>query len=153
MTGVTVSGFNAALEAFEWLRWGYGQDVAWVVGVGAEYGAYLEFGTSKMPPYPYLFPAARDVMRRDFLTLEAQAHSKTQPIPWLVQEVALAIEGQAKRNVTAPGGDRSPGTHPDHPQVDTGNLRSSIEAAPVGEFGPGGRFPSPSGQVSLGRFR
>ena len=27
------------------------------IGTNVYYGKYLEFGTSKMPPYPWLFPA------------------------------------------------------------------------------------------------
>jgi HK97 gp10 family phage protein len=29
-----------------------------LVGTNVFYGSYLEFGTSRMPPYPWLFPAA-----------------------------------------------------------------------------------------------
>ena len=32
-------------------------EISVVVGTKLPYGAYLEFGTSKMPPYPWLFPA------------------------------------------------------------------------------------------------
>lgn len=32
-------------------------EIAVVVGTKLPYGAHLEFGTSKMPPYPWLFPA------------------------------------------------------------------------------------------------
>ncbi len=28
-----------------------------VIGTNVKYGAYLEHGTSRMPPYPWLFPA------------------------------------------------------------------------------------------------
>lgn len=35
------------------------------VGVGAEYGPHLEFGTSSMEPRPFMVPAAESV-RRDF---------------------------------------------------------------------------------------
>jgi len=30
------------------------------VGTNVEYGKYLEFGTSRMPPYPWLFPAVEE---------------------------------------------------------------------------------------------
>jgi len=33
------------------------------IGTNVEYGKFLEFGTSKMPPYPWLFPAVE--MQRD----------------------------------------------------------------------------------------
>ena len=30
------------------------------IGTNTVYGKYLEFGTSKMPPYPWLFPAVEE---------------------------------------------------------------------------------------------
>lgn len=137
--GLRLNGMRAALDAFRDVRDGYGAEAKWVVGVGVEYGAYLEFGTSRMQPYPFLFPAARDVWRRSFDPLEQRAHSQPNPTEWLVQELALAIENQAKVNADAANeafsGQRSPGTHPGHPQIQTSSLVGSIEASPAGSFG------------------
>lgn len=137
-TGLTLHGMDQTLDAFRRVREGYGDDSKWVVGVGVEYGAFLEFGTSRMQAYPFLFPAARDVMRRQFDDLEQRAHDQEKPTEWLVQELALAIENQAKVNADANqeqfAGQRSPGTHPSHPAIDFGFLVDSIEAAPAGAF-------------------
>ena len=110
--GMSVVGVSQAIDSLNAVKSGFTGDVAYVVGVGAEYGAYVEFGTSKMEAQPYLFPAARTVVNTEFSQLEAQATT----VGDLVRMVALAIEREAKRN--AP--------------VDTGNLQNSIEAFPVG---------------------
>ena len=34
-----------------------GNEIVAEIGTNVEYGKYLEFGTSRMPPYPWLFPA------------------------------------------------------------------------------------------------
>jgi HK97 gp10 family phage protein len=39
-----------------------GNSVQGIVGAGAFYSPYLEYGTSKMPPYPYLRPAVEAKM-------------------------------------------------------------------------------------------
>lgn len=109
---VNVHGVEDAIDDLVTIRQGWGTDSRWIVGVGAEYGAYVEFGTARMAAQPYLFPAVQKVMRSDFKRLENRANSMED----LVALVALAIESEAKR--------RAP--------VDTGFLRSSIEAAPAG---------------------
>jgi len=35
-------------------------EIAVLVGTKLAYGLYLEFGTSRMPPYPWLFPACEE---------------------------------------------------------------------------------------------
>ena len=106
-----VRGVTSAIAALEAFREGWTEDSRWMVGVGVNYGAYVEFGTSRMAAQPYLFPAARTVMRSQFPTIAAQASSLDE----CVEATALAIEAEAKRN--AP--------------VDTGNLRASIRAFPA----------------------
>lgn len=110
--GMSAVGISGAIDAVQAVKSGYTGEAAYVVGVGAEYGAYVEFGTSKMEAQPYLFPAARHVMNVEYEQIEAQATS----IDDLVRSLALAIEKEAKR--------RAP--------VDTGNLQNSIEAFPAG---------------------
>lgn len=111
MGAIKTRGFNSALDSLRVLREGWGTDSRWIVGVGAEYGAYVEFGTSRMRAQPYLFPAARKVMRTEFAAIGRRAST----LPQVVELTAHAIEAEAKR--------RAP--------VDTGNLQNSIEAVPA----------------------
>lgn len=39
-----------------------GDDLTAIVAVGAEYGVYVELGTTRSPAQPYLLPAARKVL-------------------------------------------------------------------------------------------
>lgn len=109
---MSITGVRESIRAIETIKEGWTSSSAWIVGVGAEYGAYVEFGTSQMEAQPYLLPAARYVLRTKFDELEAQAETLDD----LVELLAIEIEAEAKR--------RAP--------VDTGNLRSSIEAFPAG---------------------
>ncbi len=44
-----------------------------------------------------------------------------------VEAIATAIQAQVRRNANANRSGRSPGTHPDHPVVDTGNLVARVQ--------------------------
>lgn len=96
-------------------KWGLKGSDVWIVGVGAEYGAYVEFGTSRMAAQPYLVPAVLHVSRTKIPVYERKASSLNE----FVAMLALGIEREAKKN--AP--------------VDTGFLRSSIEAFPADAVG------------------
>ena len=107
-----------------------------VVGSNVEYGVYLEFGTEKMQPYPWFRPAVREFKLdpEGFIT-DNSGFSSVEEIPdadTLVKTVASALESKMEANVSAvSASDRSPGTHPDHPKRQTGNLVNSIEAVRV----------------------
>lgn len=109
--GVQVAGFHAASEAIEKVMVGYSPTTEALVGVGAEYGAYVELGTSRMRAQPYLFPAVETVMRTEFARISFEARGAANPGDFIITELARAIEEEAKRN--AP--------------VDTGFLKGSIK--------------------------
>lgn len=113
-----VNGATAVANRLRKAGKSVGDAEQWVVGVGVEYGAYVEFGTSTNRAQPYLFPAADHVMRSRFEKIEKRALNSKNPLETLTEELALEIEREAKK--------RAP--------VDTGALRASIEAAPIGKM-------------------
>lgn len=111
-------------------------DAVYVTGTNVEYGIYLEMGTEHMPPYPWFRPAVREFKANpekfiqdntDFNSIDA-----IQTADELVATVAAALQNQMENNVNAQKStDRSPGTHPEHPRRDTGNLTASIQAVRI----------------------
>jgi len=122
---LNVSGIESFREDLNDLEGDLTTDEEYVVGVGAEYGIYLEFGTRKMPPYPFFRPAIREARANPDEFVDSEA---VDSITEYIRKLAFSLEAQIKINATAETSGRSPGTDSDHPQVDTGNLRASIEA-------------------------
>jgi len=111
-------------------------DTVYIVGSNVEYGVFLEFGTEDMPPYPWFRPAIRELKANpESFILSNTDFSSIDDIDStdeLITTVAAALENQMTNNVNAQKSvDRSPGTHPEHPQRDTGNLTASIQAVRV----------------------
>lgn len=97
----------------------------WAVGTDVPYAPALEFGTVQQPPYPFLRPAVGHVM----LTQSQQIAQESNTSEELMRRLAFAVRDQAKRNARAlQTSNRSPGTHPRHPQEQSGELVESIEA-------------------------
>lgn len=129
-------GAAQTFEAFEDLRDQYADGVTFVVGTTVEYGVYLEFGTEDMPPYPWFRPAIREFKANpesfirdntDFASID-----EIESTEEMVATVAAALQNQMENNVNAQKSvDRSPGTDPEHPQRDTGNLTASILAVRI----------------------
>lgn len=115
-SAIKVNGMRQAINTLQTLKEGFSSNSGWIVGVGAHYGAYVEFGTSKMAAQPYLFPAARHVMRTEFAQIQAEAMNKSNPVEYIVESTASAIEAEATRRA---------------PVGKTGNLQGSIEAYPA----------------------
>lgn len=107
MAGMSVTGVGRAIDMFESVRIGFGQDVVYVTGTNVEYAPFVELGTSRQEAQPYLFRAARQV-NRSFDRFAAEHQSMVG----LVKRLALEIEALAKQFVP----------------VQTGNLRGSISA-------------------------
>lgn len=106
------STFDAAIDAAM-------NEPAWVVGTNVEYAVYLEHGTSRMQPYPFLGPAVEYVMANEADGIADSADS----IDGLIGGIALAIERRAKHYASS--------GVPPGPDVDTGTLKSSIRAQRV----------------------
>ena len=122
--GFNLNGFGFVLNQFEEMT--MPDEVVWVVGTDVEYAVYLEFGTSQHEPYPFLFPAAHDVM----VNQAERIFRQSTDMEGFIGRLALQIEAQAKANASAAHGSkgRSEGTHPSHPKVQSGDLKESIEA-------------------------
>jgi hypothetical protein len=88
-------------------------------GTAVNYAVYVEFGTSKMDPRPYLRPAVSEAKSdlEEFIdeNTNTTARSITSASD-LVQTVALALERRVKEIITEKG------------IIDTGTLRASIRA-------------------------
>lgn len=123
--GVNLNGLGIVLTNLELLERSVSTEEEWAVGTPVPHGLYLEVGTAKMQPYPWLGPAVRDVLKNEAPGIFEQSDDADEAI----EKVAKAVEKQAKTNVMAgEAGGRSPGTHPDHPERQTRELHDSIEA-------------------------
>jgi hypothetical protein len=152
---------SSVAVSFQTLRQDWEDPPTFVVESGAEYSVHLEFGrgpveaqdadalrfededgeiiyrtsVSGHPPYPFFKPAIREFKAtpESFIiaNTEFESINAISDVNELVQSVAFALESQMKRNATAGASDRSVGTHPDHPQVQSGNLRARIVARRV----------------------
>ena len=106
--GMLLDGFSDLKDA--------AQVQTWVVGTRVEYSVYLEFGTSRMPPYPFMRPAVEHVMSNEADAIADQADSVGE----VISGIAKAIERRAKHYATT--------GVPPGPDVQSGTLRSSIQA-------------------------
>ena len=102
-----IGGFESLIDAAD--------SGVYVVGTNVQYGLYLEFGTRRHPPYPWLRPAVEEVAEQDADDIVDNADSVEE----IVAEIALAIERRAKQ--------KTAGTD-ERPFRQTGNLSGSIEA-------------------------
>lgn len=116
-------------------------------GVGGDEAQALKFevdgetifrkSVSGHPPYPWFRPAIREFKANPetFLleTTDFDSLTDIQTTDELVASVAVGLQSRMEDNVNAqdPSRDRSPGTHPDHPQRDSGNLTASIQATRI----------------------
>lgn len=122
----------AVRESLRSLRDDWGGDAVYIVVAGVEYAVFLEYGTEDMPPYPFFRPAIREFEANpESFLLENTEFSSLDGIDSadeMVRVVSYALERQMKVNATAEAPGRSAGTHPEHPQVVSGTLRSRIQA-------------------------
>lgn len=139
--GANIVGVGRVLDLFEDIGVEWGGEALYIVGTNVEYAVHLETGTADRPAYPWVRPAIADYNRDPgaFIARNTDVSSLGDlgGLEDLVKTVAFAFERQLKINVNArndgagPSGRRSPGTNPDHPGVDTGNLINSIRAEQV----------------------
>jgi hypothetical protein len=120
---VSTSGFDALEERLNALEERVTDDATWVVGTAVEYAIYLEVGTRHMDPKPFLGPAV-DEARRDTVGF-IRRNTKTtvddiDSAEELVKTLANALERRIKLIITKKG------------LIDTGALRASVAAVPIG---------------------
>jgi len=106
------------------------------IPIETEEGTIFRQSVSGHPPYPWFGPAIREFKANpDSFVLDNTNFNSFKEIPngdTLVRAVANALENRMTDNVNAQkASDRSPGTHPDHPSRDSGNLTASISAVKI----------------------
>jgi hypothetical protein len=130
----SIVGLGSVLEGFDDLAESIGGDAVYLTGSNVTYSIHLEFGTSKMPAYSWLRPAVDEFESNPRRFVRRHAGVDVDDLDSAddaVKAVALALESRMVDNVTAAGGQGSPGTHPEHPRRQTGTLASSIKAVRV----------------------
>lgn len=150
-----LDGIERLQSQIQELENSFADDAEAIVFSKAEYSEPLEFGrgpitsngddplrfkidgewvsthrVSGHPPYPFMRPAIREFEANPetFITEHTtKAIDEIDSTEELVRTVASALETAMKENVTAQSASgRSPGTHPEHPKVQTGELRRGI---------------------------
>jgi hypothetical protein len=157
---IDIDDFNVR-ESLDDLADDWSDAGGFVVGTNVRYAVHIEFGrgpieaqdadalrfenedgdviyrtrVSGHPPYPFFRPAVRELRANPeaFILKNTQldAVDGIRSADEAVEIVARALESQIKRNATANAPNRSPGTDPEHPKVQTGNLRASVQAVRV----------------------
>lgn len=94
----------------------------YVVGTTVRYAVFLEFGTSEIPPYPFMGPAVEKVMAGEADRIANEASSAEE----VTRKIAFAIEREAKYF--------SSDNVPPGPDEQTSNLNNSIRAVPAAEL-------------------
>lgn len=120
VTTVATVGLSEVVSDFEGLKAAGTGTAVYKVGTHVEYAVHLEFGTSRMPPYPFMRPAVQDLMGSGVGDKLADHASN---VDHLVQLIAMWLESRMKHYA-------STGVPPG-PNVRTGNLKGSIRAQRV----------------------
>lgn len=133
--GASIAGVASTIARFDDIGARWGGDTAYIVGPSAEYAVSLELGSSSHPPYPFVRPAVEDYQRNPEQFVARNTETSLGSLTGmddLVRTVAYAMARQIQVNANATGssdgptGKRSPGTHPAHPQMVTGNLVGGV---------------------------
>lgn len=112
-----------AIDELDDLQERYTGGGTWVVGSAVEYAIYLEMGTRDMDPKPFLRPAlfeARQSLPQFIADNTSTTLNAIDTADELVRTVAFALERRIKQIITEKG------------LIDTGALRASVVAVPLG---------------------
>lgn len=158
---IDLDGLADVEQELESLRDRWTTNQTWSVGSDVEYAIVLEMGrgpiiadegylkfevdgetifrksVSGHPPYPWFRPAVNEFIANPdaFIAKNTELDSLTgvSSAEELLQTIAFALQSQMRANASAQSHavSRSPGTHPEHPQRDSGNLVARIQAIRV----------------------
>lgn len=158
---VDLEGVADVTQELESLKDKWTTNETWRVGSNVEYGIILEMGRGPVradsgylkfevdgetkfrksvkghPPYPWFRPAVREFIANPDVFIaknsEVSGLATANSAEGLLRLIALGLESQMTANASAKSSmvSRSPGTHPEHPQRDTGQLIGSIQAVRI----------------------
>lgn len=121
-----LEGLEETLEELDRLQERWTGGGSWVVGTAVEYSIFLEFGTSKMDPKPFMRPALHAYRANLRKAIAADTNTTLEEIDSadeLVRVIAFGLERRIKRIITSKG------------LIETGTLRASVQAVPGTDVG------------------
>lgn len=116
-----VVGLQVAVDQFkDAVKHAKGPQEYWA-GSAVEYGAYIEFGTTRMPARPHWSTGIRLVSMKYGLGADSTAavNDMISAPRGLVKKIAFDIERHVKKEIRAVGA------------IDTGNYRGSVTTGPT----------------------
>lgn len=156
-----IDGFADVAEELDDLEDRYGEASSRLVTSGAEYSIHLEYGRGPIEadegsalkfenedgetiyrtsvsghrPYPFFYPAVREYQANPeaFILKNSALDSldAIQSTDDLIETIASSLQQQMRKNANANRTGRSPGTHPEHPVPDSGNLVARIQVVEI----------------------
>lgn len=127
-----LEGLEETIEDLDRLQERWTGGGSWVVGTAVNYSVFLEFGTSKMDPKPFVRPALHEARRSVEGFIRDNTNTTVSEIDSareLVRVIAFALERRIKEIITEKG------------LVDTGTMRASVLAVPGDDLSA---LPSPN---------
>jgi len=132
---IDIDGIPSTIEAIEDIKPTIAETEVWRVSATAPYAPYLERGTRHHPPYPFFKPAIRafQAAPRTYVHKTiGKDIDRMDDVGNVVEAIAEGLALQMRINVAAQRlSGRSPGTHPLHPKIRTGQLQDSISATRI----------------------
>lgn len=122
---IDFDGFESLKETLDEIEADVERNVAFIVGTRVEYAVYLELGTSRMDPKPFIRPAVFEAQKSDLRTYISkygtEPFDSLDTVEQVTEELAVSVKNNIRLVISEKG------------LIDTGTLIKSISVVPRGQ--------------------